>query len=117
MKTLWLTACLFAIPAQAEDGLASWYTGNGPTACPGGTVGPMTAAHRTLPCGTKVRVTRGVPPRKADLSVVVTITDRGPFVNDRIIDLSPDAAVALGMVSSGVVSVTVEIEAATEGPK
>ena len=53
----------------------------------------LTAAHRTLPFGTKVRVTH----RKSGKSVVVTITDRGPFVRGRIIDLTPAAARLLGI--------------------
>ena len=53
----------------------------------------LTAAHRTLPFGTKVRVTH----KKSGKSVVVTITDRGPFVRGRIIDLTPAAARLLGI--------------------
>jgi rare lipoprotein A len=53
----------------------------------------LTAAHRTLPFGTKVRVTH----RKSGKSVVVTINDRGPFVRGRIIDLAPAAARLLGI--------------------
>jgi rare lipoprotein A len=53
----------------------------------------LTAAHRTLPFGTKVRVTHS----KSGKTVVVTITDRGPFVRGRIIDLAPAAARLLGI--------------------
>jgi rare lipoprotein A len=53
----------------------------------------LTAAHRTLPFGTKVRVTHS----KSGKSVVVTIIDRGPFVRGRIIDLAPAAARLLGI--------------------
>lgn len=59
----------------------------------------MTAAHRSLPFGTMVRVTLG------DRSVVVEITDRGPFTGERIIDLSLAAAEQLGMVQRGVAEV------------
>ena len=52
----------------------------------------MTAAHKTLPFGTKVRVTN----RKNGKTVVVTINDRGPFVRGRVIDLTPAGARALG---------------------
>lgn len=52
----------------------------------------MTAAHRTLPFGTMVRVTH----RKSGKSVVVRINDRGPFIRGRVIDLTPAAARALG---------------------
>jgi len=53
----------------------------------------LTAAHRTLPFGTKVRVTHS----KSGKSVIVTIRDRGPFVRGRIIDLTPAAARLLGI--------------------
>lgn len=62
----------------------------------------MTAAHRSLRFGTMVRVTLG------DRSVVVEITDRGPFVAGRVIDLSLAAAEALGMIQSGVARVCLE---------
>ena len=64
----------------------------------------MTAAHRTLEFGTRVRVTNLVNLR----SVIVTINDRGPYVNGRIIDLSRRAAAALGFVRDGVTRVRVE---------
>ena len=60
----------------------------------------MTAAHRTLPFGTKVRVTN----KKNGQSVVVTINDRGPFVRGRVIDVTPAGARALGF--SGLTQVT-----------
>jgi rare lipoprotein A len=63
----------------------------------------MTAAHRTLPFGTKLRVTHG------DRSVVVTINDRGPFVHGRVLDLSTAAARAVGLTSAGVGRVTAEV--------
>jgi rare lipoprotein A len=63
----------------------------------------MTAAHRSLPFGTKLRVThRG-------RSVVVTINDRGPFIKGRVLDLSTGAARAVGLTSSGVGHVTAEV--------
>ena len=61
----------------------------------------LTAAHRTLPFGSKVRVTN----TKNGRSVVVTITDRGPFVHGRIIDLTPAAARAIGFNGLAKVSV------------
>jgi rare lipoprotein A len=64
----------------------------------------LTAAHRTLPLGTKVKVTN----KSNGHSVVVTINDRGPFVRERIIDVSPAAARALGF--SGLTHVTVNGE-------
>ena len=63
--------------------------------------GAMTAAHRTLPFGTKLRVTHG------NQSVIVTINDRGPFVRGRVLDLSNGAARAIGL--SGLGKVTAEV--------
>ncbi len=65
-------------------------------------VGCSSAAHRTLPFGTRVRVTNSSNGR----SVVVRINDRGPFVRGRIIDLTPAAASALGF--SGLARVTLQ---------
>lgn len=65
----------------------------------------MTAAHKTLPFGTKVRVTNHHNGR----SVVVKINDRGPYVKGRIIDLSKAAAHSIGMQNAGVVSVSLEV--------
>ena len=63
----------------------------------------MTAAHRSLPFGTKLRVThRGQ-------SVVVTINDRGPFIKGRVLDLSTGAARAIGLTGAGVGHVTAEV--------
>jgi rare lipoprotein A len=64
----------------------------------------MTAAHRTLPLGTMVRVTNLENQR----SVVVRINDRGPFMRKRIIDLSPAAARALGIRNQGLMHVRIE---------
>jgi expansin (peptidoglycan-binding protein) len=65
----------------------------------------LTAAHRTLPFGTHVRVTDP----KTKRSVVVTINDRGPFGKHRVLDLSPSAARALDMMSRGVIFVQAEV--------
>ncbi|MCA6118767.1 septal ring lytic transglycosylase RlpA family protein [Bradyrhizobium sp. WSM 1738] len=63
----------------------------------------MTAAHRSLPFGTKLRVThRGQ-------SVIVTINDRGPFIRGRVLDLSKGAARAIGLTGAGVGHVTAEV--------
>lgn len=64
----------------------------------------LTAAHRSLPFGTRVRVTN----LRNQRSVVVRINDRGPYARGRIIDLSRQAARQLGMLSAGVVPVRVE---------
>ena len=95
-------------PISSEIGLASWY---GPPYAgrkgADGTVydqNAMTAAHLTLPMGTMVRVTN----LTNNQSVVVKITDRGPFVRGRIIDLSLAAAKATGVYRAGVAKVKVE---------
>ena len=66
--------------------------------------GALTAAHKTLPFGTKVRVTN----KRNGRSVVVTINDRGPFVRGRVIDLSMAAANAIGM-GWGLAPVSVDV--------
>jgi rare lipoprotein A len=63
----------------------------------------MTCAHRSLPFGTRLRVTHG------GRSVVVTVNDRGPFVHGRVLDLSTGAARAIGLTSAGVGRVTAEV--------
>jgi rare lipoprotein A len=99
-------------PISTEIGMASWY---GPPYAgrkgADGTVydqNAMTAAHLTLPLGTMVRVTN----LTNNQSVVVRITDRGPFVHGRIIDLSLAAAKATGVYRAGVAKVKVEAFAA-----
>ena len=94
---------------SASSGIASYYankyqgrkTANGETF----DVSRMTAAHRTLPFGTRVKVTNLANGR----SVVVRINDRGPFVAGRVIDLSPAAAKKLDMLRAGVVKVNLEV--------
>ncbi len=66
----------------------------------------MTAAHKTLPFGTKVKVTN----KRNGRSVVVTINDRGPFIRGRVIDLSKGAAKVIQMTGAGVVPVSLEIQ-------
>ena len=63
----------------------------------------MTCAHRSLPFGTRLRVTHG------DRSVVVTVNDRGPFVRGRVLDLSTAAARAVGLTGAGVGRVVAEV--------
>jgi rare lipoprotein A len=101
-----LIALIAFVPAaQAEiwTGRASYYGLKGRTAS-GGSVGGFTAAHRTLPFGSRVRVTNLGNNR----SVVVTINDRGPFLPGRVIDVSTHAADALGFRHAGVARVRVE---------
>jgi len=86
--------CAVATSAQAQSGIASIYSYKGSRTASGQHAHPagLTAAHRTLPFGTKVRVTN----RRNGHSVVVRINDRGPFVRGRVIDVTPAAARALG---------------------
>lgn len=88
-----------------QSGMASYYW-QGQMTASGARFNPnaMTAAHRSLPFGTKVRVTN----KRNGKSVVVTINDRGPFIRGRIIDLSNAAAGVIGMRSAGVAPVVVE---------
>ncbi len=99
-----------ATGSRPETGRASWYDLDTPTAT-GETIDDddLTAAHPTLPLGTHVLVENLDNGR----SVVVRINDRGPFTQDRIIDLSKAAAAKLGMVAAGVATVRVSrVEAA-----
>jgi rare lipoprotein A len=93
---------LSGFPAAAQCGGASWYALHSRTAS-GERMNPhaLTAAHRTLPLGTHVRVTN----KRNGKAIVVRINDRGPFVRGRIVDLSRAAARALGFVSRGHTSV------------
>ena len=79
--------------AQAETGIASYYSARGPG---------LTCAHRTRPFGSVVTV------RYQTRSIQCRVNDRGPFVRGRVIDLSLSAARALGMMESGIVRVSVE---------
>lgn len=98
---------LLATEAFAQCGRASWYgpgfqgrkTANGERYNMGG----LTAAHKSLPFGTKLKVTN----KRNGKSVVVRINDRGPFVRGRMLDLSKGAATRIGMISSGHGSVCV----------
>jgi rare lipoprotein A len=79
--------------AGFQGGIASVYSGGGTASGERMNPGALTAAHPSLPFGTKVRVTN----RHTGRSVVVRINDRGPFVKGRVIDLSPAAARAIGV--------------------
>ncbi len=100
-------------PIYTETGLASWYGPNyNRRAAADGTVydqDGMTAAHRTLPMGSTVRVTNLATGQQ----VYVRITDRGPFAPGRILDLSAGAAKAVGLYRAGVGKVRVEAFAHT----
>ncbi len=103
-------------PAWTQTGVASWYGPNfvGRPTANGETFDPtlLTAAHRTLPFGVRVRVTNLATER----SVVVRINDRGPFVQGRVIDLSRAAAEAIGMIGSGTARVRLTPAGPPSGP-
>jgi rare lipoprotein A len=91
---------------KAQSGIASVYTTAEGTRTASGrrlSNGALTAAHKSLKFGTKVRVTN----KKNGRSVVVTITDRGPYVRGRVIDLTPAGARALGF--NGLAPVTLAV--------
>jgi rare lipoprotein A len=107
------------VPARigsAETGIASWYgyPYHGRRAANGEIydMEKMTAAHRTLPFGTWVRVKNLANSR----TVEVRVTDRGPFVGGRILDLSHAAAVALDMIGPGTARVKITVIRAPEYP-
>ena len=94
---------------STSTGEASWYgpgffgnrTANGEVFKPG----TMTAAHRTLPFGTQVKVTN----LRNGRETIVRINDRGPFIGQRVIDIAHGAAHHLGLVSSGIAQVRLEV--------
>ena len=99
-----LLSLVYSQRAHAE--CASWYfegsrTANGEKFNPDG----LTAAHRSLPFGTILRVTH----RGNGRSVIVRVNDRGPFIAGRDIDLSRGAARQIGMLGEGVAQVSVEV--------
>jgi rare lipoprotein A len=103
-----LVSNFVADAAQARDGCggASWYALHSRTAS-GERMNPskLTAAHRSLRFGTKLKVTN----RRNGRAVVVRINDRGPFIRGRVLDLSRAAAHEIGMVSSGTAKVCYQI--------
>jgi len=108
-----VASCVFALgsvgaeakQSSSHSGIASVYAyKNGRTASGERThPGALTAAHRSLPFGTRVRVTN----KRNGHSVVVRINDRGPFVRGRVIDVTPAGARALGF--SGLAPVTLAV--------
>jgi rare lipoprotein A len=106
----WRNASAAITPASGSgrsfSGLASFYGNESGSQTASGqrfNQNALTCAHRSLPFGTKLRVTHG------DRSVVVTVNDRGPFVRGRVLDLSTAAARAVGLTSEGVGRVTAEV--------
>lgn len=99
----------FAQGARQFSGVASFYDKNykGRTACGDPyDANKFTAAHRTLPFGTRLRVTD----KRTHRSVIVVVNDRGPFIKSRVLDLSYAAAQALNMPRRGLIRVTAEVE-------
>lgn len=95
-----------SIGGHTFSGMASYYGNESGSRTASGqrfNQNAMTAAHRSLPFGTRLRVTHG------SRSVVVTINDRGPFIRGRVLDLSTGAARAIGLTGAGVGRVTAEV--------
>jgi len=118
LLTLTIAAILISVPTlasaktkigQTQKGVASYYhdslDGNKTASGEIYRKSVLSAAHKTLPLGTKVRVTK----LNSGKSIVLKINDRGPFVKGRIIDLSRRAARELGIVKRGVAKVEVEV--------
>jgi rare lipoprotein A len=118
MKTIFLVALILASTfsfAQTQTGKASFYADKfeGAMTASGEKYrhSKATAAHKTLPFGTKVRVTN----LDNNKTVEVTINDRGPYVDGRIIDLSRSAAEELGYINKGLADVKIEVIDAGDG--
>ena len=99
------TGLLFS-PVQSQVGTASWYGKENHTSCTGKRLSHSKpeAAHKTIPLGTKVKVTS----RSSGKSTVVTIVDHGPYTKGRILDLNLKAAVSIGIKNKGVDRVKLE---------
>jgi rare lipoprotein A len=104
-SSIFISAITFSssLSAKAQDGIASVYSGEKTANGEYAHANRLTAAHRTLPFGTRVQVTNV----KTGRSVVVRINDRGPFVKGRVIDLTPAGARAIGF--SGLAQVTLTV--------
>jgi rare lipoprotein A len=106
----WMNANASVMPSSGTghsfSGMASYYGNESGSRTASGerfNQNAMTAAHRSLPFGTKIRVTHG------GRSVIVTINDRGPFIRGRVLDVSTGAARAIGLTGAGVGRVTAEV--------
>ena len=118
LLTLTIAAALISLPTFAsarvkaghtQEGMASYYhdrfQGRRTASGERYRKGVLSAAHKTLPLGTKVRVTK----LSTGKSVIVKINDRGPYAKGRVIDLSRRAARNLGIIKRGVAKVEVEV--------
>ena len=106
----WLDANAAIGPSSGSgrtfSGMASYYGNESGSRTASGqrmNASAMTCAHRSLPFGTKLRVTHG------SRSVIVTVNDRGPFIRGRVLDLSTGAARVIGLTGAGVGRVTAEV--------
>ncbi|MGC2774189.1 MAG: septal ring lytic transglycosylase RlpA family protein [Bradyrhizobium sp.] len=106
----WMNANAAVTPSSGTgrsfSGMASYYGNESGSRTASGqrmNASAMTCAHRSLPFGTKLRVTHG------GQSVIVTVNDRGPFIRGRVLDLSTGAARAIGLTRAGVGRVTAEV--------
>jgi rare lipoprotein A len=106
----WMNANASVSPSSGTgrsfSGMASYYGNESGSRTASGqrmNANAMTCAHRSLPFGTKLRVTHG------GTSVIVTVNDRGPFIRGRVLDLSTGAARAIGLTRAGVGRVTAEV--------
>ncbi len=103
----WRDANASVSSGRSFSGMASYYGNESGSRTASGqrfNQNAMTAAHRTLPFGTRLKVTH------AGRSVVVTVNDRGPFIRGRVLDLSTGAARAVGLTGRGVGRVVAEVQ-------
>lgn len=108
MKLL-IISLLVLLPTKclaAECGMASWYGSENKRSCTGKPLHHKTpaVAHKTLPMGTKVRITA----LRTNKSVVAIVEDRGPYKKGRIVDMNRAAAKQLGIIESGITQVILE---------
>jgi rare lipoprotein A len=106
-RKTWRHANAAVTTGSEFSGKASYYgSESGSRTASGARYNPMgmTAAHRTLPFGTQLKVTH------AGRSVVVTVNDRGPFIRGRVLDLSKGAAQVIGLTGRGVGHVVAEVQ-------
>ena len=109
------SASVLLVSGQVQTGKASFYADkfDGSPTASGEKYrhSKLTAAHKTLPFGTKIRVTN----LANDQSVEVVVNDRGPYVENRIVDLSKSAAEKLGFLNQGIADVKLEVVDAGDG--